>query len=44
MRHRSPRNSGLFCDLAVKAAKSENKKGFLTSEKAWISSWVNKFH
>ena len=26
----------LFSDLAVKAAKSENKKGFSTSEKVWI--------
>ena len=33
-----------FSDLAVKAAKSENKKGFSTSEKAWISSWVNKVY
>ena len=34
----------LFSDLAVKAAKSENKKGFSTSEKARISSWVDKFY
>ena len=34
----------LFSDLAVKAAESENKnKVFSTSEKAWISSRVNKF-
>ena len=26
----------LFSDWAVKAAKSENKKGFSTPEKAWI--------
>ena len=34
----------LFSDLAAKAAKSENKKGFSTSETACISSWVNKFN
>ena len=28
----------LFSDLAVKAAKSENKKGFSMSEKAWITA------
>ena len=33
----------LFSDLAVIAAKSENKKGFLTSEKARISSRVLLF-
>ena len=34
----------LFSDLAVKAAKSENKNGFTTSEKAMISSRINKFY
>ena len=34
----------LFSDLAVKAAKSENKEGFSTSEKIQISSRVNKFY
>ena len=33
----------LFSDLVVIAAKSENKNGFSTSEKARISSLVNKF-
>ena len=31
----------LFSDLAVKATKSENKKGFSRSEKAWMSSRVS---
>ena len=34
----------LFSDLAVKAAKSEKKKGFSMSEKARISSRVIKFY
>ena len=34
----------LFSDLAVKAAKSENKKAFTTSEKTRISSRVNEFY
>ena len=34
----------LFSDLAIKAAKSETKKGFSMSEKARISSRVNKFY
>ena len=34
----------LFSDLAIKTAKSENKKGVSTSEKARISSRVNKFY
>ena len=34
----------LFSDLAVKATKSETKIGFLTSQKAKISSQVNKFY
>ena len=34
----------LFSDLAVKDAKSENEKGFSTSEMALISSRVNKFY
>ena len=34
----------LFSDKAVKAAKSENKKAFATSEMARISSQVNKFY
>ena len=34
----------LLSDFAVKAAKSENKKGFSTSEKARMSSMVNKFY
>ena len=34
----------LFFDLAVKAAKSENKEDLSTSEKALISSRVNKFY
>ena len=34
----------LFSYLAVKAAKSENKKGFSTSEKARLSGGVNKFY
>ena len=33
-----------FSDLAVKTAKSENKKDFSTSEKSQISSRVNKFY
>ena len=33
----------LFSGLAVKDAKSENTKGFSTSEKTWISSRVNNF-
>ena len=32
----------LFSDLAVKAPKSENKKGLSMSEKSTISSLVNK--
>ena len=39
-----PWASCLFSDFVIKAAKSENKKGFLTSEKALISSRVNKFY
>ena len=35
-------NSFLFSTFAVKATKSKNKKGFSTSEKARISSRVNK--
>ena len=38
------KKSSFFSDLAVKAAKSENKKGFSTSEKARISSRVNKIY
>ena len=34
----------LLSDLAVKAAKSEKKKGFSMSEKARISSRVIKFY
>ena len=33
----------LFSDLALKAAKSENNKGFSTPEKACISSQINNF-
>ena len=36
--------SCLLLDLVVKANKSENKKGFSMSEKARISSQVNKFY
>ena len=32
----------LFSDLAVKAAKSENEKGFSTEDEARISNRVNK--
>ena len=34
----------LFSDLEVKTSKSEDKKGFSTSDKARIGSRVNKFY
>ena len=42
--HAMPAALLFISDLAVIAAKSENKKGYSTSEKARIGSRVNNFY